>query len=494
MAMTETPFTILLVDDNEFVLRALARYLTEEGLRVLEARSGDEALVKVDEFVDLVILDIMMPGLSGTEVLVNLRRSHSDEELPVVMATASSGSEQIVQAFELGANDYITKPLDFPVVLARLKTQLRGRVPRRIRSLETADSRAEIEAGVVLDGKYRLESKIGEGNCAEVYRAVQLKLERPVAVKLLRAGSRRRRANDDSSRREGTGDDTPRREGAGNDTPRWHAADSEMRERFLREGRSTCRIEHPNAVSVLDAGVSASGVPFLVTELLCGRTLAAELSRHGPMSESRCVEILLPICNVLADAHSLGIVHRDIKPQNIYLHQSHVGEVVKVLDFGIAKLIDDAVVQRRPAVAGTGPGTPAYMAPERFSDDVACGSGADIYSLGVMLYKMLTGRLPFVVAGGDMIELALKHQTESPADLRELRPSLSPAMAAAVLQALAKEPDRRPNAEELAAGFGAALGMETIAEGHQLAATSQLDEPEYEALEDTERCIDGLEE
>ncbi len=473
--MTDIPFTILLADDNEFVLRALSRYLTEEGFRVLEARSGDEALFKVDDFVDLVILDILMPGLSGTEVLESLRRSYSDEELPVVMATASGGSEQIIEAFELGANDYITKPLDFPVVLARLKTQLRGRLPRRNWPLEDADPWAEIGAGAVLDGKYRLEAKIGEGNCAEVYRAFQLKLERPVAVKLLRTGSLR---------------------SANGDSPlRWRAADSEMRERFLREGRSTCRIEHPNAVSVLDAGVSAGGVPFLVTELLSGRTLAEEMSRSGPMSESRCGEILMPICDVLTVAHSLGIVHRDIKPQNIYLHRSRAGEVVKVLDFGIAKLLDDAVVQRLPTSAGTGPGTPAYMAPERFDPDFSCDGGADVYSLGVMLYKMISGRLPFTAAGGDLIKLALKHRTEPPADLRELRPGISPEVAGAVLQAMAKEPGQRPSADQLAASFGAAPGVEAIPaeRDKQLAAVSHLEESEYESLEATERCIDGLE-
>ncbi len=453
--MDGTPFTILLVDDNEFVLRPLSRYLTEEGYRVLEARTGDEALVQVDECVDLVILDVMMPGLSGTEVLEQLRESYSGEELPVVMATATSGSDQIVEAFELGANDYITKPLDFPVVLARIKTQLRSSAPRRPKPPSATDTWAEIELGAVLDGKYRLESKIGEGSFAEVYRATQLKLDRPVAVKLLRTSD---------------------------------SEDPELLERFLREGRSTSRLEHPNAVSMLDASVTAGGIPFLVTELLRGRTLAAELRHVGPMSESRCAEILLPICNVLVEAHSLGIVHRDVKPQNIYLHRSRQGEVVKVLDFGIAKLIDDAVVRRRLTVTGAGPGTPAYMAPERFSRDHACDGAADVYSLGVMLYSMLTGRLPFIVEGGNLIKLALKHQTEPPPSIRDLRPSLSPDVEAVVVQALAKEPSERPSAYALAASFGAALGIEVIAPGER-PVDYQVDD--YEAREAGREALDG---
>ncbi len=456
--MNGTPFTILVVDDNEFVLRPLSRYLTEEGYRVLEARTGDEALDKAEDSVDLVVLDVMMPGLSGIEVLERLRQSYTDDQLPVIMATASSGSDQIVQAFELGANDYITKPLDFPVVLARLKTRLRGRTPQRAQ-LETAEPWAEIRDGTVLDGQYRLESKIGEGNFAEVYRATQLKLHRPVAVKLLRPG-----------------DD-----------------DTEVRERFLREGRSTCRLGHPNAVSVLDASVTAAGVPFLVTELLRGRTLAAEIQHYGVLSPARCAEILLPICDVLAEAHSLGIVHRDIKPQNIYLHRSRQGEVVKVLDFGIAKLIGDAVVRRRLTLAGAGPGTPAYMAPERFSSEHACDGAADVYSLGVMLYKMLAGRLPFAITDGNLIKLALKHQHERPASLVDLRPNLPEGVETAVFQALAKEPSQRPSARELATDFGAALGVEVMALWRRITPQAEANqgEPGFESLEADERTLVG---
>ncbi|MEM7354046.1 MAG: protein kinase [Acidobacteriota bacterium] len=424
-----TPYTILLVDDNEFVLRPLSRYLQEEGYAVIEARDGGEALDRLSAEVDLVILDVMMPGISGLDVLQTLRKSYSDKQLPVIMATASGGSEQIVEAFQLGASDYVTKPLDFPVVRARLQSRLRSKTVRRSarRRPIRATQSVEVRAGAILDGSYRLEALIGEGNFAEVYRATQLKLDRQVAIKLLRS-------NDDS--------------------------EAEIRERFLREGRSTCRIEHPNAVAVLDASVTESGIPFLVTELLRGRALDGELENQGPMSPSRCAEILLPICDVLAEAHALGIVHRDIKPQNIFLHQSRHGEMVKVLDFGIAKLIGDVAVQQRLTITGAGPGTPAYMAPERFSSQQSCDGLTDVYSLGVMLYRMLTGRLPFAVSGGNLIKLAMMHQNQPPPRLTELVPTLSPAIEAVVLQALEKEPHHRPAARSLAEAYRAALGAE----------------------------------
>ena len=426
------PGTILLVDDNEFVLRPLSRFLTLEGYEVREARDGEEALRKVDGSVDLVLLDIMMPGLSGLEVLRALRRRYSDKELPVVMATASSSSEQIVEAFESGASDYMTKPLDFAVTLARLQSRLRRKRGRRPepRQPNTAAALSAVEPGAILGGTYRLESRIGEGNFAEVYRATHLKLDRQVAIKLLRAG-------DDS--------------------------EDEIRQRFLREGRSTCRIEHPNAVAVLDASVSSAGVPFLVTELLQGRTLDVELREYGPMSAARCAEILLPVCDVLAEAHSLGIVHRDIKPQNIFLHRTRRGEIVKVLDFGIAKLIGEANPQRRLTQVGAGPGTPAYMAPERFSSQRSCDGQTDVYSLGVMLYKMLTGQLPFAVKGGSLVKLALMHQNQAPGRPTDLVPSIPTEIEQVVLRALAKEPSRRPTARALAAAYDEALASATPA-------------------------------
>ncbi len=428
--MSAVPFTLLLVDDNELVLRPLARYLGELGFLVLQARDGDEALRQIDDHVDLVLLDIMMPGLSGVEVLKTVRQTRSEDDLIVIMITATNSSEQIIEAFEAGASDYITKPLDFPVVKARLQSRLRSRTPRRSRPRPKPSAEEpwlDVETGTILGGKYRLDARIGRGNFAEVFRGTHVNLDRQVAVKLLRAG----------------GDD-----------------DAELRERFLREGRSTCRIEHPNAVAVLDAGVTQNGAPFLVTELLRGRTLEEEMKRCGPMTPLRSAEILLPICDVLAEAHMLGIVHRDIKPQNIFLHQAPQGEVVKVLDFGIAKLIGGSVGQKRLTLAGSGPGTPAYMAPERFSSTRDCDGQTDVYSLGVMLFKMLVGRLPFVVADGNLIKLAMLHRHETPSSLREIRPSLPASVESIVLWALAKDSGQRPSARELAVSYAEALNLE----------------------------------
>ncbi len=446
---TEPRFTILLVEDNELHRTMWSNFLRREGHVVVTAADGIEALRLIkDTPVDLILLDIMMPVISGFEVLKILRQRYSPDDLPVIMATAKDQSTDVVKAFDLGANDYVTKPLDFPVVLVRIQAQLRARVPAHTKPPRPKErSVLKMAPGTVLEGKYRLDAKLGHGQYGAVYRATHLKLRRPVAVKVLR---------------------TPAQ------------AEDEALERLRREGISACRLEHPNVVTVLDFSVS-SRVPFLVMELLEGKSLEEEIRERGPLSPLRCAVILMPICEVLAEAHSLGIVHRDIKPGNIFLQQARRGEVVKVLDFGIAKLLGDSVFDPDITVDGSGPGTPTYMAPERFSEKPYNGR-ADVYSVGVMLYEMLTGKPPFVVPDGNPIKMALMHMSEQARPLCEENPELPRPLEEVVFAALDKEPDDRPTAEELARNFTAALGLELPAPLAVLSSSAE----EQEQPEDQE--------
>lgn len=415
----ERRFSILVVDDNPVTRVLCTRVLARDGYKVLLAEDGIEALRLVKEKpVDLVLLDLMMPGLSGFDVLETLRKLHTSSELRVLMLTAKDQSEDIVAAFERGADDYITKPLDVPVMLARVQAQLRSRSAGR----SPAQSVTEFAPGTILEDKFRLESVIGKGSFGTVYRATHLGLDRAVALKIFHAGLR-----------------------AGGDAS------------FKREAISACRIDHPNAVTVLDLSVTASGTPFIVMELLEGHSLAEELRLHGALSAVRCGELLTPICGVLSEAHNLGIIHRDIKPQNIFLHQSRQGEVLKVLDFGIAKLIDQSAVQEKLTVDGI-VGTPVYMAPERFNGE-STDERSDVYSLGVMLYEMLTGRRPFD-AEGDLFQLIVQHMNEPPQSLCVLKPELPRAIDEVVRESLAKNGSERPSAESLARRFHAALEHE----------------------------------
>jgi DNA-binding response OmpR family regulator len=406
--------TLLIVDDDADNRYVLGRRLESEGWVVREAESGERALQAVRAGgVDLVLLDLAMPGMSGVEVLKALRGTRSAADLPVIMVTASCDSEDVVEALGQGANDYVTKPIDFPVAIARIDAALRT---RREASAPGPATLAEVGVGTLLGGRYRLESRIGAGNHGAVYRARHVELDRAVAVKVLRTGA---------------------------------PGSADALHRFRREGIAACRVSHPHAVAVLDFAV-AGGVAYLVMELLEGHSLDVELTPALPLGVKRSVAIAVPVCEALAEAHRAGIVHRDVKPANIFLHRVGERTVPKVLDFGIARVVGDAAARHHLTLEGWIVGTPAYMAPERFESG-ACDGKADVYGLGVTLFQMLTGRLPFVAVDGEPMALARKHLAELPPALRALNPEVPLSLEEAVMRALAKRPPKRPTAAELAA-------------------------------------------
>jgi serine/threonine protein kinase len=225
--------------------------------------------------------------------------------------------------------------------------------------------------------------------------------------------------------------------------------------RFRREGITACRVRHPNAVGVLDFGITSRGVAYLVMELLAGYPLEDEIKGGRVLPLGRALRIVSTVCEALAVAHRAGIVHRDIKPGNVFLHQAGGQEVPKVLDFGIAKIAGAAALQQRVTLEGWIVGTPVYMAPERFGSEEITGE-ADVYSAGIMLYQLLTGRLPFD-ADSDPMSVAMKHKHDEPPRLRALRPDAPAAVEAAILSALRKHPSQRPTAAQFAALLRAVL-------------------------------------
>ena len=276
--------------------------------------------------------------------------------------------------------------------------------------------------GLVLDDKYRLEEKVGEGGMGTVYRATHIQMENTVAVKILRP----------------------------------HLASDRMAvERFRREARSAARIRHPNAVAVTDFGVTRdAGIAYLVMEFLEGQDLRQKIKQDSRLDLVETASILSQTCSAVSAAHSRGIIHRDLKPDNIWLIKTDQElEHVKVLDFGIAKLkaTTDAISLTQGAIIGT----PYYMSPEQCRGE-ELDSGSDVYSLGVILYEMLTGRVPF--NGFTPLEVVLKHSTERPRPLRELRPDIPEQVERVVLRALEKKREvRQMSAVQLTHEFEAAV-------------------------------------
>jgi serine/threonine protein kinase len=337
------------------------------------------------------------------------------------MATARADSKDVVEALDLGANDYVTKPIDFPVLNARVQVALRSRP----RSSAQIRPQFDLVPGELIGGRYRLEEKIGEGGFGVVFRAMHTELHKELAIKVLHA----------------------------------RYSSGSLLGRFRLEGMHACRVQHPNALNILDSGVTDEGVAFLAMELLSGHSLEHEMMQ-GPTPFVRCTEILAPVCEALAAAHAANIVHRDIKPANIFLHRAPHGEVPKVLDFGIARLIGDAANEKRITLDGSLVGTPAYIAPERFLNKDYDGK-SDVYSIGVLVHQMLCGSLPFASAANrpvlESVALALMHTEEEPIPLRQRDPSVPEALCMLITRTLSKDPDDRPTAKELAAKLTGAV-------------------------------------
>jgi eukaryotic-like serine/threonine-protein kinase len=257
-----------------------------------------------------------------------------------------------------------------------------------------------------VDNKYRIDQLIGRGGMGAVYRARDMRLDRLVALKVVRAEL---------------------------------LGDPEARRRFKREAQIVARLQHPSIVSVFDFGTFPDGGAYLVMELVRGEDLRHVLQREGRLDPQRAMRILTAVCSAIEAAHRESVLHRDLKPENILLPGG--GVEAKVLDFGVAKVIDegrDALSADATLVTAAGMivGTPAYMAPEQLRG-VAPDARTDVFSLGVIAYEMLSGELPF--GRGSLADVVLAHHRGVPA-----MTNVPPALERAIRAALEPEPDRRP--------------------------------------------------
>jgi serine/threonine protein kinase len=277
--------------------------------------------------------------------------------------------------------------------------------------------------GTCLNGRYRLEARIAAGGMSTVYRALDETLERQVAVKLMN---------------------------------REVASDSDLLERFRREARAVAQLSHPHIVGVIDAGEDDSR-PYIVFEYVEGETLKGRIRRLGRLPITEAVAYAIEIARALGAAHARHIVHRDVKPQNVLI--DHEGSA-KVTDFGIARTLEEDGLTADGRVLGT----TDYVSPEQALGQDVTGQ-SDLYSLGVVLYEMLTGEVPFT--GESQVAVAMKHVRETIPDVQLKRPEISAALASVVDTATAKRLDERyADDAELIADLEDVLAIETARSGN----------------------------
>jgi len=475
---------LLVVDDEPGNRDLLKRRLERDGYAVLTADGGHAALEAVArESVDLVLLDMLMPDLDGLTVLQRLKAEPATRDIPVLMISALDDLTAIARCIEVGAADYLPKPFDPVILRARLaaclqqkrwhdqeRDQLRalgyvtaaasaveagtyrtgslaevaarpdaiGRLARvmdrmavQVREREArlrerlADLRSEVgvarrslgvpqvdlgptfRSGERLGTRFEILAVLGRGGMGTVYRARDTELGEEVAIKTLRPEL---------------------------------VADETVRERFKDEIRLARRISHRNVVRTHDFG-ETGGVWYLTMEYVEGLTVRELIDTRGHLGVPAILALGTQLAEALAVAHEVGVIHRDIKPQNLLLDAEGV---LKVMDFGVARLAERTMALTE---AGLVVGTPAYMSPEQITGDPV-DERADLYAAGAVLYECLVGRPPIEAAS--MVTLFARVLGEDPAPPSSVVPDVPAALDDLVLQLLAKRPeDRVPTAKAL---------------------------------------------
>ncbi len=345
---------------------------------------------------------------------------------------------QLNAGLELRVRDQVAEIVTRAGEVERLNAQLHAQVRARSDELSLAlarlakhrESDGTLERGAVLAGRFTIGEVIGEGGMGSVYSGVDRTTGGRVAIKVIRATS---------------------------------ALQIDTLRRFIREAGAAASVSHPAVVSMLHVDVSDDGLLFQVQELVEGDTLTRRLRAAWPAGDAaRLISIL---CDALAAAHAHGVVHRDVKPDNIML--TGVAPGLKLLDFGIAKLYDEVSrIDEGSTRTGLILGTPAYMAPEQVGGTSEVSDRADVYAVGVIFYRLLAGRFPFDARTPK--EMMMRQLTATPPDVRVAQPSVPETLALAIARCLHKEPASRPPAQVLAAELRAwsdahgARALETI--------------------------------
>lgn len=432
VAQAQEAGTILIVEDHPDTRETLRDYLEEFGYTVDTAVDGADGLRKVQEtHVDLVLTDLNMPRVSGMELLAAIKRHKIDTD--VLVLSASGLVATAVEAMRLGAVNYLVKPVDLDQLTGEMRAVLSARKHRAERQstppvlgvgdtlmLDAAAERTRLQLPVSADvasavtipliehevprtiGRYQVLGELGAGGMGTVYKCHDPVLRRTVAVKVVNTKSFRK----------------PQRE--------------LLLQRFAREAQAAGMLSHPHIVTVFDYHEDrANSFVYLAMECVSGPPLSA-LLHHGRMPWPRAVRLAAQVADALACAHRHGIVHRDVKPENILVAER---DTAKLTDFGVARLLDSELT--RP---GTVVGSPRYLAPEVFRGG-RVDHRADQFALGTVLFEMLTGEHPFEF--DDFYLGVHRILSEDPAPLASLDVVGPPLLQQVMNRLHRKDPDER---------------------------------------------------
>ncbi|GAB4218330.1 MAG: hypothetical protein OHK0012_26770 [Synechococcales cyanobacterium] len=356
--------TILLVEDDENSRFIVSVRLEKDGYQVLAAADAQQAIQFLSQHpIDLVLLDVMLPGMNGLELLYLIRAQYSSTRLPVIMITALDSNDDIVGAFGLGANDYITKPINYSVTKARIQAQVNQSFAYR----HLADPQTDL-----LGGRYRIQKKLGQGGFSKTYLAADT--QRPgdplCVVKKLSFSK-----------------------GDSESPGEFKSGLMELeysRELFQREAQALEELGSHPCIPQLLAYFTQAYDFYLVEEYLQGQTLEEKLLHCSRLTGAEVIQFLRSVLSTLEFIHSKGVIHRDLKPSNIICVEENGHTVYKLIDFGAVKDIYQQYSKTRKVTGFIG--TPGYAPPEQFMGQTRLNS--DLYALGVVTLEALTGYEP----------------------------------------------------------------------------------------------------
>ena len=377
---------ILLAEDYDD-LRDMICELLHAQEHTVDAHGNGQSAYEASENAgfDLMILDWDLPRLDGIEICKRHRKQGGTT--PILMLTGKKSVSDKEEAFDLGADDYLTKPFHPKELLSRIKALLR-------RSTNGTGSSGmaiigELKPGMTFGEHYEIIMTLGRGSTGIIYKAKHLFLNRFVALKVLH----------------------PQLIG-----------DTENVARFKREALAISTLDHPNIITIYDFGITPEGLPYIVMDFSGGETLMTRIQSHDHLTAEEALPIFIQACQALSHAHSRGVIHRDVKPGNMLLVQDADGkQSLKLVDFGIAKFSQTSKAMQQITQNGDVLGSPLYMSPEQCMGSSLDGR-SDIFSLGCVMYTAFMGREPFM--GENILDTMYRRTVDDPTPFSQARPDI----------------------------------------------------------------------